>query len=169
MMDFHSHGKLKEWYLGTVVFFLVAGLSVPVFSQPSAQKMAGWERGSGYNRLYNAAETDRIKAVVESVEEKVPMPGMDPATVLTVKGSDGDKTTVHVCPAAFISPKDTGLKKGDEVKIRGAWAEVDGEDVFMASKIKKGDFFELKVRLTRDGTPFWTLSAEEIAKEKDSD
>jgi hypothetical protein len=36
----------------------------------------------------------------------------------------------------------------------------------MASKIKKGDYFVLKVRLTKDGTPFWTMSPEQLAKEK---
>ena len=168
MICFRNFQPFKAGSLLAIVFIL-SGLYVPGFSQPSGKKMAGWERESGYNRLYKAAETDRIKGVVEAIEEKVLMPGMDPGTVLAVKTTDGDKTIVHVCPAAFISPKDTGLKKGDEVKIRGAWAEVDGEDVFMASKIKKGDLFELKVRLTRDGTPFWVLSPEEMAKEKEND
>ena len=57
-------------------------------------------------------------------------------------------------------------KKGDSLKIRGSWAEVEDKFVFMASKIKKGDYFELKVRLTKDGTPFWTMSPEELEREK---
>ncbi|MBC8391119.1 MAG: hypothetical protein H8E17_00930 [Deltaproteobacteria bacterium] len=36
----------------------------------------------------------------------------------------------------------------------------------MASKVKKGDYFELKVRLSGDGTPFWTLTDAELAKER---
>jgi hypothetical protein len=36
----------------------------------------------------------------------------------------------------------------------------------MASKIKKGDYFVLKVRLTKDGKPFWTMSPEELEQEK---
>jgi hypothetical protein len=39
----------------------------------------------------------------------------------------------------------------------------------MASKIKMGDYFSLKVRLTKDGTPFWTMSPEQLAKERASD
>ena len=54
------------------------------------------------------------------------------------------------------------------MKVKGVWAEVQGKDVFMASKVKKGDYFELKVRLTKDGTPFWTMSPEELARERPS-
>jgi hypothetical protein len=38
----------------------------------------------------------------------------------------------------------------------------------MASKVKKGESFELKMRLTRDGTPFWTMTPEQLAKEQKS-
>ncbi len=58
------------------------------------------------------------------------------------------------------------LKKNDRVKLKGVWAEINGKDVFMASKIKKDPNFEIiKVRLTKDGTPYWTMSAEQLAKE----
>ena len=36
----------------------------------------------------------------------------------------------------------------------------------MASKVKKGDYFEFKVRLTNDGTPFWTMSPEDLKRER---
>jgi len=52
------------------------------------------------------------------------------------------------------------------VKVKGVLAEIDEKEVFMASKIKKGDYFELKVRLSSDGTPFWTLTDEELVKER---
>ena len=67
-----------------------------------------------------------------------------------------------------MDKKDIGIKKGDKVKVRGVWVEIDGEDVVIASKIKKGDYFELKVRLTNSGKPFWTMSPEELNKEKAS-
>ena len=38
--------------------------------------------------------------------------------------------------------------------------------MFIASKVKKGEYFEFKVRLTKDGKPFWTLSPEELKKER---
>jgi len=41
----------------------------------------------------------------------------------------------------------------------------------MASKIKKSDSdtFEFKVRLTKNGLPFWTMTPEQLAKERASD
>jgi len=48
-------------------------------------------------------------------------------------------------------------------KLR-AWAEINGRDVFMGSKIKKGDYWELKVRLTKSGRPSWTMTPDELAR-----
>lgn len=158
---------LKRGRLPMILLFI--GLTAGLSTADSEKKSTGWEKGSPYNRLYHAAESDRIKGTVRDIVEKVPMTAMAPATVIVLQTDDADKTLVHVCPASHIAPKDLGLKKGDEVKIRGAWAEIDGEDIFMAAKIKKGDFFELKVRLTQDGTPFWTLSPEELAREKNNE
>jgi hypothetical protein len=54
--------------------------------------------------------------------------------------------------------------------VKGVWAEIDGKDVFIASKIKKDPNTEIiKVRLTKDGTPFWTMSQERLAMETRKD
>jgi hypothetical protein len=40
----------------------------------------------------------------------------------------------------------------------------------MASKIKKDPDIEIiKVRLTKDGTPFWTMTPQQLAKEMSKD
>jgi hypothetical protein len=88
---------------------------------------------------------------------------------MIVKDGD-DLIDVHICPTWFAKPEEVGVKKGDRVKMKGVWAEVDGKDVFMVSKIKKGesDVFEFKVRLTKNGKPFWTMTKEELALERAS-
>ena len=150
-------------------FILVSAVGIllvgPGFAAET-KDMGGWELNSPYNRLYNPAEMDRIKGTVQKVTKIVPMPGMSPGVALIIRESKSETTMVHLCPTWYIDQKSTGLKKGDKVKIRGAWVEIDDKYVFMASKIKKGDYFELKVRLTKDGKPFWTMSPEEEAKEK---
>jgi hypothetical protein len=73
---------------------------------------------------------------------------------------------VHLCPVGYAKPAEIGIKPGDKVTIRGCWAEVGGKDVFMAAKVKKGDTFEFKTRLSKDGTPFWTMTPEQLAKEQ---
>jgi len=55
--------------------------------------------------------------------------------------------------------------KGAQVKVRGVWAEIDNENVFLAYKVKS-DNYALKLRRTRDGIPHWTMSPEELARER---
>jgi hypothetical protein len=135
-------------------------------SAAEMKDMGGWELGGTYNSHYNVAELDSFKATVVKITETAPMPNMSPGVILRVKESDDETIDVHVCPTWYRDAKNIGLKRGDNLKIRGVWAEINGEDVFIASKIKKGDHYVLKVRLTKDGKPFWTMSAEQQAKEQ---
>lgn len=132
---------------------------------PADNGLKGWELDSEYNSLYEVSELDRLKGDIQKIIEVEPFEGMAPGVGLILKDGDGEKVTVHIGPQAFLGDN-IGLKRGDRVKIRGAWAELDGEDVFLASKIKRGDYFTLKVRLTKNGKPFWTMSPEELAREK---
>jgi hypothetical protein len=147
------------------IFILAAGL-IPgtlVFAEES--EMKGWEIDSPYNKHYDVREFENFRAWVVGFKEEPPMPGMSPATIMIVR--DGSELIdVHICPTWFAKAKDVGVKKGDRVKIKGAWAEIDGKDVFMASKVKKGEIFEFKVRLTKNGKPFWTMTPEELAMER---
>ena len=150
----------RLWCLAIVMTFSVLFVSGTSFSKD----MGGWERGGDYDKLYKASELDKLKCTVKKVTEIVPMKGMSPGIALIADDGDGEEFMVHVGPKWYLG-ESTGISRGDILKIRGSWAEVDGKDVFMASKIKKGDFFELKVRLTKDGTPFWTMTPEELARE----
>ncbi|SFN03418.1 hypothetical protein [Thermodesulforhabdus norvegica] len=132
----------------------------------SPEEMGGWEPGSEYNKLYVPEDREKFKGTVLEVKEVVPMPGMSPGVALVVRDRDGEEVTVHVGPRWFIDPATMGIHRGDQVKVYGVWAEVDGQDVFIASKIKKGEHFELKVRRTRDGMPYWAMSPEELEKER---
>lgn len=125
----------------------------------------GWELGSEYNSLYNAKELDRLKGVITKFVEVSPLPDMAKGTAFFLDEGDGEIILIHLCPVAYAEAQKTGLQKGVETKIRGSWAVIDNKDVFLASKVKQGEHFEFKVRLTKDGTPFWTLSPEELTKE----
>jgi len=148
-------------------FIAVLLLLTAVTVQAGSMDITGWEEGSAYNKLYQPSELDKLKGVVQKIIEVVPIKGMVPGLGLIVKDGDGDKVVVHIGPKSFLGDS-IGVKRGEKIKIKGAWAEIDDKDVFMASKIKKGDFFELKVRLTKNGKPFWTMSPEELAKERAS-
>lgn len=94
-----------------------------------------------------------------------PMPGMPPGTIMIVKAGKR-LIDVHICPTWFAKPGDVGIKKCDRVKIKSSRAEIAGKEVFMASKVKKENYFEFKVHLTRNGKPFWAMTPEELVREK---
>ncbi len=131
--------------------------------------MQGWEKDSPYNKHYDVREYERIRAWFVRAKEVIPMPGMSPATVIEViEGTE--LIEVHLCPTWYRKPSDIKLKKNARIKIKGVWAEINGKDVFMASKVKKDPNQEIiKVRLTKDGTPFWTMTPEQVAWEMLSD
>lgn len=154
----------------TGILFLTAILVVissngNIYAQ-NDKVITGWEKGSSYDKLYDPKEVDSLKGQVVKFKEVTPFPGMAPGTAFILEESEDEKILVHLCPVSFAKAKETGFKKGDKVKVKGSWAEIDGEDVFIASKVKKGDHFQFKVRLTSDGTPFWTMSPEQLAKER---
>jgi hypothetical protein len=128
--------------------------------------MGGWERNGKYDKLYIPSERDSFKGTVVGFQEVTPFPGMSPGIAVLVKDPDGDVIPVHLGPKWFVNPDDTGLKKGDRVKVKGVWVDIGNQDVVIASKVSKGDFFEYKVRLTSDGTPFWTMSKEQLEQER---
>ena len=147
---------------------LMAGLILcgPVSSFGAENRaVTGWELNSQYNKLYKASELDSFKGTIVDIKEIVPMPGMSPGLALEVSESKGETVTVHLCPASFENKKTIRIKKGDRVKVTGVWAEINKKDVFMGSKVTKGDY-SLKVRLTKDGTPFWTMTPSQLAKER---
>jgi hypothetical protein len=128
--------------------------------------LTGWEKDSAYSKFYNVSEFDDFKGVVEEVIDITPLPGMAPGVGLKVKDQDKEMVEVHLGPKSFVKVDGLAVKKGDKVKIKGVWAAISGKDVFLASKVKKGEDIEIKMRRTKDGVPFWTLSPEELAKEK---
>jgi hypothetical protein len=159
--------SLKQW-IRRLAFITIACILIPAISYAEDKKdMGGWGIDDPYNQLYNPKELEKFRANVVKIKEVTPMPGMSPGVALVVS-EGGERTLVHLCPTWFADKNSIGIKKWDRVKIRGAWAEINGEDIFMASKIKKGDYFEFKVRLTKDGTPFWTMTPEELARERAS-
>ena len=148
-----------------VILIFVANFMVANAGNVAPELMKGWEVGSEYNKHYDVREFEKLRAWFIRAKEVTPLPGMSPATVIEVLEGD-DIIEVHLCPTWYRKPGEIPLKKNDRIKIKGAWAEINGKDVFMASKIKKDPDFEIiKVRLTKDGTPFWTMTPEQLKRE----
>ncbi|GFK94514.1 hypothetical protein NNJEOMEG_02360 [Fundidesulfovibrio magnetotacticus] len=147
-------------------FLAVFCLFAPVLA---ADNIKGWERGGAYDKAYDPKEADSFKGRVEDILEIVPLPGMDKGVALVVRDKKDNKTeTVHLGPKSFVDLESIGLRKGDSVKVTGVWASIGGKEVVMASKVKKDEKLQLKVRRTKDGMPWWSMSADELAKERKS-
>jgi len=126
------------------------------------EESVGWERDSEYNKLYHPEKLEKIKGVLVEIVEITPMEGMSPGMGLVMEMEERENVTVHLGPKWFTKLLVLGFNPGDPVKAKGVWAEIDGRKVFMASKVRRGEFFEVKFRTTRDGAPYWTMSDEEI-------
>lgn len=157
--------RLAEISRSSIIF---AGIVVSLMAATlcSAGDFDGWEIDSEYNDLYNPKERDSIKGDIAKFITVTPMKGMAPGTAFLLDEGGGDEVIVHVCPEAYATGRETGLRRGDWVKVKGVWADVGDESVFLAAKIRKDNEYVFKVRLTSDGTPFWTMSPERLAKEK---
>jgi hypothetical protein len=128
--------------------------------------MAGWERGGEYDRLYKPEAVTTVVGTLVHLKELAPMPGMTPGPVLTIRTKGGKLVAVQSGPSAFAKLLVHTLRVGDRVKIRGAYAELGGEKIFMAAKIRVNEVYEFKCRRSRDGVPYWSLSKEALIREK---
>lgn len=152
-----------RWIVFLVCVFIISG--VYSIQAGDSKNMGGWGINDPYNKLYNAADVERIKVVVTEVKEVIAMPGMSPGVALVVKeGGEGDEILVHLCPVWYKKASQIGIRKEDKIDLRGYFAEINGEEVIMAAKIKRKEK-SFKVRLSSDGTPFWTLSPAALQKE----
>jgi hypothetical protein len=153
-----------------LLFGLTLALAITVFGLVVAysdgkEGLEGWEKTSAYNNLYDLAQKDRINGVVVDVTKLIPLPGMAPGVGLLVQSPQDGSVTVHLGPRSFINVNTIWNLKGAQVKVRGVWAEIKNEKVFIAYKLKS-DKLAIKLRRTRDGTPLWTMSPQELAKER---
>ena len=155
-----------KYFLPRIIFALLSVfIGIDYVQAGEKGDMQGWGIDDPYNQLYDVREFEKIRVWVVGVKEEVPMPGMSPATILVVR-EGSNEIDVHLCPTWYREPGEIRLKKGERVKIKGVWAEINDKDIFMASKVKKDPDTEIiKVRLTKDGTPFWTMTPEQLAME----
>jgi hypothetical protein len=144
---------------------MYAGLLLFVSPVLAEKGLAGWEVGSEYNKLYNYKERDTLRGNVGKFVSVKPLKGMAPGTAFWLDEGGGDEILVHVGPESFATARDIGLRPGEFIKVKGAWAEIGDESVFIAAKIRREKGSAYKVRLTKDGTPFWTMDQEQLARE----
>jgi hypothetical protein len=156
--------KYSHHLLVVLSFLIALGMISGTIGATEEFDMQGWGLNDPCNQHYDVRKFEKLRAWVIGFKEEPPMPGMSPGTIMIVRDG-GPPIDVHICPTWFAKPEEVGVKKGDRVKIKGCPAKVAGKNVFMASKIEKPNYFEFKVRLTKNGKPFWTMTPEELVSE----
>lgn len=156
--------RLKLLLLTSVLLF--GSQLITTLYAAEQQDIAGWENGSEYNRLYRVDKRVKLKGTMAEIIDLVPMQGMAPGIGMVILLRDGEKVNVHLAPKWFAKFLSYGFNKGDRVNVKGCWAEISGNKVFLASKVRNGEYFEMKFRRTRDGRPYWTLKPEEMIQER---
>jgi hypothetical protein len=127
----------------------------------------GWEEGSTYNQLYDPESYEKIKGYLVDIVEVVPLPGMDPGLAVIMEHRDtGELIEIQMGPKEFVRFLPYSFQKGDFIKAKGAFAEVGSRKFFMASKLRNYEIYEIKVRRTSDGRPYWTMSKDELLGER---
>jgi sporulation protein YlmC with PRC-barrel domain len=119
----------------------------------------GWTRSSDYNKLFTSGEKTTVNGTVVSLGHAPPMKGMSDAATIKVRTDQGEKT-VQLGPTWFINRQDLRFMPGEQVTIKGVRANVEGEEVILATEVSTNEGM-LRLR-TDDGRPNWdALGAEQ--------
>jgi hypothetical protein len=132
------------------------GIAVLLLSMEVPLTARAQGRGEGSPR-YDVATEATVTGTVMSVEQITSPDGGRGrrglgGTHLTLKTS-ADTLEVHLGPTPFLNEKKIAIAKGDSLVVVGSRVTVDGEPVFIAKEVKKGD----SVWTLRDaaGLPLW--------------
>lgn len=135
-------------------------LSTAAFAE---EEYKGWGAESEFEALYDTWEHDRVKGKFVKFKDITPLDGMAEGIAIEVRNRDDDQIVTGILgPKDYVGMDhmDYPLRKGDKIKLYGAWAEVDGQEMMIATKIKYKDDSQYKVRRTKDGVAYWNMSAE---------
>ena len=155
----------KHLVFGLIFILIICVFGFVIGYTDEKGGIEGWEKGSAYNAYYDLTLKESLKGIVKDIRTITPLSGMAPGVDLLVDFPRYGTVSAHLGPRSFFDLNSIWNLKGAKVKVRGVWAEINSEKVFMAYKVKS-DNFAIKLRLTSDGTPLWTMSPEELAKER---
>ncbi|MEX2219130.1 MAG: PRC-barrel domain-containing protein [Phycisphaerales bacterium] len=121
----------------------------------------GWVTGSEYNKHFKG-ESVTLTGTVQESAVAAPMPGMSDGIRVTIDSPEGPRI-VHIGPSWFVSRQGLRFHKGDQVTIKGARANIGGEDVILAQQVTTADG---TVRLRDEqGRPNWDALHREMNRD----
>ncbi|EGJ50924.1 hypothetical protein [Desulfocurvibacter africanus] len=148
--------------VSALLLVLAASASAPALEFAPAP---GWEKDGVYDRHYNPAKHETLKGELLGYEKIRPLPGMSPGLAAKLRTRDGKTVTAHLGPETYVGFLPEVIHPGANLKLKGAFATIADQSVFMASKVRNAEIFELKLRSTSHGAPYWDLDRAEMIEE----
>lgn len=132
-------------FFGIVLLLLCAGELLQVLSQ---QKIAPRQTPIAYDK----SSQETIQGKIQEVKEYAcPVTGAT-GSHISVKTAEG-AVEVHLAPAKFLKEYEISFKPGEDVKVIGAKATVDGKPGLLAKTVTVGqDTFAFR---DDNGKPLW--------------
>jgi hypothetical protein len=150
--------KEMQHMVATRRFHACYGLGIAAFVFSVATPLLAQPQGRGQESpRYDVSTEATVTGTVESVDQI-----SDPGTGRGRRGLGGTHITlktsaetldVHLGPTAFLNEKKVAIAKGDTLVIVGSRVTVDGDRVFIAKEVKKGDSAWTLRDVT--GLPLW--------------
>lgn len=144
--------KKSRLVLSTVI--ALSALTTSVFAQGVQYKGSqGWGQQGGYGRMYNPQTVETDKGQVLKVDLITPMKGMCQGVHLLLK-TDKEQLSVHLGPSWYVTNQDVQINTGDDIEVTGSRVDFQGQQVIIASQVKKGD--QVLVLRDKNGVPMWS-------------
>lgn len=136
-----------------VAVFASASESIAQGGMGRGRGSRGWGPGNQYCLSYKPDTTVTISGEVVSVEKTVPRKGTFYGVHLMVKTAE-KAISVHLGPGWYVEGQGIMFEPEDKLEITGSKVTFDGEEVIIASEVKRGDEV-LKLR-DGNGIPAWS-------------
>lgn len=114
--------------------------------------MMNWNNDSTFVKMYNPALVQTVNVIVIEAQNFVPIKGMTVGVKLLTTAND-EQLNVHIGPVFYLDSEGIEFKAGEELKIEGAFATYEEQEILIAKIIYRG---EEEIVLRDDlGRPKW--------------
>lgn len=136
------------------VSFAVLFLSMPVSAQQGFGRMGGkgGVKSEGQQK-YDPSQVEIVSGEVAAVKDIETRNGKTSGVGLELN-TGGQDLLVYLGPHIYVDLQNVRIVAGDKVEIKGVKTALDGQIIFLAGEVRKGDEV---LRLRDDqGAPLWT-------------
>jgi hypothetical protein len=139
--------------IGLVTLFCAALLAMPVSAQQGFGRMGrrGEMKSEGQQK-YDPSQVETVSGEVAAVKDIETRNGKTSGVGLELN-TGGQNILVYLGPHIYVDLQNVRIVSGDKVEVKGVKTVLDGQIIFLAGELRKGDEV-LKLRDDK-GAPLW--------------